>query len=99
MARKRLLWATAISALAIVLICLVCLLILRRHAKGRDRFLSLLNQGKSEYEQLKFDAATTTFAEAAELRPDSLDARLDLANALLAGKKPGAGDHRSTRGC
>lgn len=60
----------------------------RTAAPASDRLVPLLNLGKSQYEQRQFEAAATTFTQAAAMRPDSLDAQLDLANALLAGNKP-----------
>lgn len=51
-------------------------------------FLAVMNVGKSQYEKGDFAAATVSFTQAVQQQPTSIDARLNLANALLADGKP-----------
>lgn len=51
-------------------------------------FLAVMNVGKSQYEKGDFTAATASFTQAVQQQPTSIDARLNLANALLAAGQP-----------
>lgn len=51
-------------------------------------FLAVMNMGKSQYEKSDFTAAITSFEKAVQQQPTSIDARLNLANALLAAGQP-----------
>ncbi len=51
-------------------------------------FLAVMNVGKSQYEKGDFTAAITSFEQAVQQQPTSIDARLNLANALLANGQP-----------
>jgi Flp pilus assembly protein TadD len=51
-------------------------------------FLAIMNVGKSQYEKSDFTAATASFTQAVQQQPTSIDARLNLANALLAAGQP-----------
>lgn len=51
-------------------------------------FLGVMNIGKSQYEKGDFTAAVASFEKAVAQQPTSIDARLNLANALLAAAQP-----------
>jgi len=51
-------------------------------------FLGVMNVGKSQYEKGDFTAAISSFEQAVQQQPTSIDARLNLANALLAAAQP-----------
>ncbi len=51
-------------------------------------FLAVMNVGKSQYEKGDFTAAVASFEKAVTQQPTSIDARLNLANALLAAGQP-----------
>ena len=52
-------------------------------------FLAVMNVGKSQYDKGDAVGAVGSFTKAVQQQPASIDARLDLANALLAAGQPG----------
>ncbi|HAV62867.1 MAG TPA: hypothetical protein DCY13_10935, partial [Verrucomicrobiales bacterium] len=81
----------------LTLVLLACLLsALTACKKSEDAgapsadFLAVMNVGKSQYEKGDATAAAKTFEQAVSTLPTSIDARLNLANALLAAGQPEA---------
>ncbi|HZU39276.1 MAG TPA: tetratricopeptide repeat protein, partial [Gemmataceae bacterium] len=57
---------------------------LRLHPDGDARYVLLINRGVLEFEQKNLDRAAQDFRQAADLKPDQYNARLNLARVYLA---------------
>src|SRR6267378_235079 len=73
--------------LLLLLVTSQALIIGCKKQKG-DEFSRLTNLGRTYYEKGEAEKAVTSFAQAVELDPRHLDARLNLANAYLLANEP-----------